>query len=217
VYYINQLVMEQKHFNYNLNTHLSIDDYFIGDSNKDSYYHLINNNFSKNFFLNGPNKSGKSHLGLIWKKKYNAISYENNLNEILDNKSNVLIDNFFKNTNEENIFHTINHCNLNNLNILIISSIPLFDYKFQLKDLSSRLKTFINIKINLPDDQLLINLMVKLFNDKQIIVKNPEIFNYIIKRVDRSYEKVFILINKIDNLLFEKNKQLTIPLIKELI
>ena len=209
--------MEQKYFNYNLKTHLSIDDYFIGDSNKDSYNQLVNNNFSKNFFLNGPNKSGKSHLGLIWKKKFHAISYNNNLKQILDKKSNVLIDNFLKNSSEEDIFHTINHCNLNNLNILIISSISLFDYEFELKDLSSRLKTFINIKINLPDDQLLMNLMIKLFNDKQIIIKNPEIFNYIIKRVDRSYEKVFILIDRIDKLLFEKNKQLTIPLIKELI
>ena len=209
--------MEQKYFNYNLKTHLSIDDYFIGDSNKDSYNQLVNNNFSKNFFLNGPNKSGKSHLGLIWKKKFHAISYNNNLKQILDKKSNVLIDNFLKNSSEEDIFHTINHCNLNNLNILIISSVSLFDYEFELKDLSSRLKTFINIKINLPDDQLLMNLMIKLFNDKQIIIKNPEIFNYIIKRVDRSYEKVFILIDRIDKLLFEKNKQLTIPLIKELI
>jgi chromosomal replication initiation ATPase DnaA len=209
--------MEQKYFNYNLKTHLSIDDYFIGDSNKDSYNQLINNNFSKNFFLNGPNKSGKSHLGLIWKKRFHAISYNNNLKQILDKKSNVLIDNFLKNSSEEDIFHTINHCNLNNLNILIISSVSLFDCEFELKDLSSRLKTFINIKINLPDDQLLMNLMIKLFNDKQIIIKNPEIFNYIIKRVDRSYEKVFILIDRIDKLLFEKNKQLTIPLIKELI
>ena len=103
------------------------------------------------------------------------------------------------------------------MNILIISNISLLDYQFELKDLSSRLKTFINIKINLPDDQLLMNLMIKLLNDKQIIIKNPEIFNYIIKRVDRSYEKVFILIDKIDKLLFEKNKQLTIPLIKKLI
>ena len=209
--------MEQKYFNYDLKTHLSIDDYFIGDSNKDSYNHLINNKYSKNFFLNGPNISGKSHLGLIKKKKFHAVSYNNNLNQILGKKSNVLVDNFFKNTNEEDIFHIINHCNLNNLNILIISNVSLFDYDFELKDLSSRLKTFINIKINLPDDQLLMNLMIKLFNDKQIIIKNPEIFNYIIKRVDRSYEKVFILINKIDKLLFEKNKQLTIPLIKELI
>ena len=209
--------MEQKYFNYNLKAHLSIDDYFIGDSNKDSYDHLINNNFSKNFFLNGPDKSGKSHLGLIWKKKFHAMSYNNNLNQILDNKLNVLVDNFLINTNEEDIFHVINHCNLNNLNILIISNVALFDYAFKLEDLSSRLKTFTNIKINLPDDLLLMNLMIKLLNDKQIIVKNPEIFNYIIKRVDRSYEKVFILIDKIDKLLFEKNKQLTIPLIKELI
>ena len=209
--------MEQKYFNYNLKAHLSINDYFIGDSNKDSYNHLINNDLSKNFFLNGPNKSGKTHLGLIWKNKYRATSYDNNLSQILDIKSNVLVDNFFKNTNEEDMFHIINHCNLNNLNILIISSVSLFDYEFELKDLSSRLKTFINIKINLPDDQLLMNLMIKLFNDKQIIIKNPEIFNYIIKRVDRSYEKVFILIDKIDKLLFEKNKQLTIPLIKKLI
>lgn len=209
--------MVQKYFNYNLETHLSIDDYFIGDSNKDSYDHLINNNLSKNFFLNGPNKSGKSHLGLIWKNKYQAISYYKNLNQILNKKSNVLVDNFFRSINEEDIFHIVNHCKSNNLNILIISRFSLFDYEFKLKDLSSRLKTFTNIKINLPDDQLLINLMIKLLNDKQIIVKNPEIFNFIIKRVDRSYEKVFILINKIDKLLFEKNKQLTIPLIKELI
>ena len=209
--------MEQKYFNYNLKTHLSIDDYFIGDSNRDSYNHLMNNNLSKNFFLNGPNKSGKTHLGLIWKKKYDAISYENNLSQILNIKANILVDNFFKNTNEEDIFHIINHCNSNNLNILIISNISLFDYEFKLQDLSSRLKTFIHIKINLPDDLLLMNLMIKLFNDKQIIIKNPEIFNYIIKRVDRSYEKVFILIDKIDKLLFEKNKQLTIPLIKKLI
>jgi len=81
----------------------------------------------------------------------------------------------------------------------------------------SRLKTFINIKIDLPDDELLINFMIKLFHDKQIIVKNPEIFNFIINRVQRSYEKIFNLINKIDKLLLKENKQLTIPLIKKLI
>ena len=86
-----------------------------------------------------------------------------------------------------------------------------------MKDLSSRLKVFSNIKIELPDDELLINLMIKLFYDKQIIVKNPEIFNYIVKRVHRSYENVFNLIDRIDKLLLQKNKQLTIPIINELI
>ena len=101
--------------------------------------------------------------------------------------------------------------------LTITSSIKLNEHIFQLKDLSSRLKTFINVNIDLPDDELLVNLMTKLFHDKQIIVKNPEIYHYIIKRVHRSYEKIFNLIDKIDKLLMKKNKQLTIPLIKELI
>jgi chromosomal replication initiation ATPase DnaA len=93
----------------------------------------------------------------------------------------------------------------------------LNDFNFKLTDLSSRLKAFQNIKIDLPDDELLLNLMIKLFHDKQIIIKNPDILNYIIKRVNRSYDKVFILIDKIDKLLLQKNKQLSITIIKELL
>ena len=61
------------------------------------------------------------------------------------------------------------------------------------------------------------NLMIKLFKDKQIIIQHPEILNFILKRVHRSYEKIFLLIEKIDRLSLEQKRQLTIPLIKELI
>ena len=210
--------MEQFFFNYDLRPNFSINDYFVGSSNIDAYNLLINNINSNNIFLIGPSKSGKTHLSLIWQNKFKAIIYDNtNVKQILDNNFNVIIDNIFNNINEEEIFHIINHCSSTNCNILVTSNINLNEYTFQLKDLSSRLKTFINVNIDLPDDELLVNLMAKLFHDKQIIVKNPEIFHYIIKRVHRSYEKIFHLIDKIDKLLMKKNKQLTIPLIKELI
>ncbi len=210
--------MKQTFFNYNLKPHLAIDDYFVGNSNNESFNILIkNNNSNNNFFLYGPNKSGKTHLSLIWKNKFNALIYNNNLNEIINTKKNVLIDDIFNNINEENIFHLINHCNLNKLKLLVTSHIYLYEYIFQFEDLSSRLKTFINIKIDLPDDELLVNLMIKLFNDKQIIIKNPEIFNYILRRVQRSYEKIFLFIERIDKLSLTKKRQLTIPLIRELI
>ena len=209
--------MEQSFFNYNLRPNFSINDYFVGKSNIEAYNLLINNKNIDHLFLVGPSKSGKTHLAFIWQKKFNAIIYNNNIKQILENTSNVIVDNIFNNINEEEIFHIINHCSSVNCKILITSSIKLNEYIFKLKDLSSRLKTFININIELPDDELLINLMTKLFHDKQIIVKNPEIFHYIIKRVHRSYEKIFDLIDKIDNLLMKKNKQLTIPIIKELI
>ena len=103
------------------------------------------------------------------------------------------------------------------MKILITSTYVVSNYNFKLPDLSSRLKTFVNVRISLPDDELLINLMIKLFHDKQIIIKNTGIFNFIIKRVGRSYENIFNLVDKIDKLLLQKNKQLTIPIIKELI
>ena len=209
--------MEQSFFNYNLRPNFSISDYFVGTSNIEAYNLLINTQNINNLFLVGPSKSGKTHLAFIWQKKFNAIIYDNNIKQILENTSNVIVDNIFDNINEEEIFHIINHCSSVNSKILVTSNIKLNEYTFQLKDLSSRLKTFININIDLPDDELLINLMTKLFHDKQIIVKNPEIFHYIIKRVHRSYVKIFHLIGKIDNLLMKKNKQLTIPIIKELI
>ena len=209
--------MEQSFFNYNLRPNFSISDYFVGTSNIEAYNLLINTQNINNLFLVGPSKSGKTHLAFIWQKKFNAIIYDNNIKQILENTSNVIVDNIFDNINEEEIFHIINHCSSVNSKILVTSNIKLNEYTFQLKDLSSRLKTFININIDLPDDELLINLMTKLFHDKQIIIKNPEIFHYIIKRVHRSYDKIFHLIDKIDNLLMKKNKQLTIPIIKELI
>ena len=210
--------MEQTYFKYKFKENFSIDNFFVGSSNSHAFNVLLKNSLNNNkHILFGPSKSGKTHLCYIWKNKYDAHIYNNNINQIIDSKRNILIEDIFKNIIEEEIFHIINHCDLYNLKILITSDISVNNYSFKINDLLSRLKTFINLNIDLPDDELLMNLMIKLFYDKQIIVKNPEIFNYIIRRVDRSYEKVFILINKIDHLLLKTNKQLTIPLIKELI
>tara|TARA_Y100001970_G_C14174633_1_gene826227 strand:- start:372 stop:1013 length:642 start_codon:yes stop_codon:yes gene_type:complete len=213
--------MEQIFFDYKIKPNYEIDNFHVGKANEDAYNLLLNNNTNKlninKILLIGPPKSGKTHLSKIWENINDAISYDNNLKIILNSKKHVLIDNIFINIDEEEVFHIINHCHSNQLNILITSNTPLKAFKFLIKDLSSRLKTFYRIDITLPDDELLINLMIKLFHDKQIIVKNPKVFNYIISRVHRSYEKVFILIDKIDTLLLKTNRQLTIPLIKELI
>ena len=210
--------MEQSYFNYNLKPGLAIDDFFVSTSNKKAYNFILNNKIdNKKILLIGPNKSGKTHLGKIWQKNNNAISYENNFEIILNYKKNIFIDDFFKNINEEQIFHLINHCSINKLTILLTSNKEVFEHNFLLKDLVSRLKTFNLLRINLPDDDLIINLIIKLLHDKQIIIKNKEIFHYILKRIERSYEDTFLLIENIDKLSLEKKRELTIPLIKKLL
>ena len=210
--------MEQSYFNYNLKPGLAIDDFFVSTSNKEAYSFILNKKIdNKKILLIGPNKSGKTHLGKIWQKNNNAVSYENNFEIILNYKKNIFIDDFLKNINEEQIFHLINHCSINKLTILLTSKKEVFEHNFLLKDLVSRLKTFNLLRIDLPDDDLIINLIIKLLHDKQIIIKNEEIFHYILKRIERSYEEIFLLIENIDKLSLKKKRELTIPLIKKLL
>ena len=210
--------MKQSYFNYNLKPGLAIDDFFVSTSNKKAYSFILNKKIdNKKILLIGPNKSGKTHLGKIWQKNNNAVSYENNFEIILNYKKNIFIDDFLKNINEEKIFHLINHCSINKLTILLTSKKEVFEHNFLLKDLVSRLKTFNLLRIDLPDDDLIINLIIKLLHDKQIIIKNEEIFHYILKRIERSYEEIFLLIENIDKLSLKKKRELTIPLIKKLL
>ena len=104
-----------------------------------------------------------------------------------------------------------------NLNVLVTSDIDLYEYNFNLPDLLSRLKIFNYVSINKPDDEILINILTKLLMEKQFIIKNKDIFEFLLKRVNRTYEDVYNLVNKMDKISLEKNRKLTIPLIRELI
>ena len=50
-----------------------------------------------------------------------------------------------------------------------------------------------------------------------LIINNSEIFSYVLKRINRTYKDIYLLVDKIDKLSLEKKRELTIPLIKELI
>ena len=81
----------------------------------------------------------------------------------------------------------------------------------------SRLKTFSFLEINNPDDEMLITVLTKLLLDKQFIVNSNDIFEYILRRVDRTYDGIYNIVSKLDVLSLEKKRQLTIPLIKEIL
>ena len=130
---------------------------------------------------------------------------------------NQVYDDLYKNIIEEDIFHIINHCNQENLKIFITSNISIDDHKFRLKDLKSRLKTFYYVSISNPDDEMIKIIFTKLLFEKQFIIKNPEIFEFLVNRIERSYQSIYDLVDKLDKLSLEKKRQLTIPLIKEII
>ena len=207
----------QKVFNYQFLLKKDYENFFVNKTNQKAYDFTILDNFDQNIFLFGPKKSGKSHLVNLWKEKNNAVSYNKNLSKVISVNKNVFIDDVLDISTEEDLFHLINHCKLNNLKIYFTSSIDINSYEFKFIDLYSRLKEFYFLEINTPDDEMCKMFMVKLFSDKQIIIKNKEIFDFIFNRVTRTYLDIYIFVEKLDRLSLEKKRQLTIPLIKEII
>ena len=206
---------KQKIFNYKFNNDINEFNFFVNSTNFYSFNALINHN-TKSSFLYGPRKSGKSFLAQIWLKNNSAIQLKNNYELISNINSNVLIDELI-NFDQEKVFHIVNNCILNNFKILITSKYKINEINFIFNDLSSRLKTFSNLEINQPDDEMLLAVLTKSLIDKQFVINTKDIFEYIIRRVDRSYKGIYDIVKKLDVLSLEKKRQLTIPLVKEIL
>ena len=89
-------------------------------------------------------------------------------------------------------------------------------YKFKLIDLKSRIGSTLSIGINLPSDDLISVILSKNFSDKQIQVEKRHI-DYIIKRIDRSYEKISQFISILDKYSLKKGDPFSLKLIKEVL
>ena len=100
---------------------------------------------------------------------------------------------------------------------LIISSlVPLKTLKVKLKDLNSRFTSFVEVGIDLPTDDLLRVILTKNFSEKQIEITKKNI-DYIIKNIDRSYERINLFTNSVDSLSLKKAKPISLSLIKKVL
>ncbi len=164
--------------------------------------------------------SGKTHLAKILEKKIKKIKLieaKNIKNEIIQDLNNVeclIIDSFDNNIDEKLFYSILNQSKLNENYVLINSLISIKDNNFKLKDLKSRINSFLHIGIQLPTDDLLKVIISKTLSDKQISI-NPKISDYIINNVERSYEKMFKFLKDVDDLSLSTGKSININLIKK--
>ena len=128
----------------------------------------------------------------------------------------LIIDNYEKNIDEKIFYSLLNQSKQSDSYLLVNSILPLGNIKFDLKDLRSRTESFVNLGIELPTDDLLRVIISKSFSDKQIEI-TPKISEYIIKNIERSYEKVFKFIKEIDDLSLSSGKSININLIKKVL
>ena len=72
------------------------------------------------------------------------------------------------------------------------------------------------IGIELPTDDILKVIITKTLSDKQISI-NPKLTDFIIKNVERSYQKMFKFIKEVDELSLSTGKSININLIKKVL
>ena len=215
---LNQLIIK---FDYEKN--FKDDDFYVSKSNE-HIFSLINKwpNWTKNFLnISGEKFSGKTHLVNIFLKKFNGIKFNA---KSLNNKNlkqvkiyeNIVLEDINKDVDEKLIYTLLNIIDQDNKYIIVTSNEPIVDIEFSLIDLKSRSKNFLLQSIQKPDDELMFALILKNLSDRQISL-DRKLIDYIIKRIDRSYGKIFDFIYKIDELSLKMKKSIDFKIIKEVL
>jgi len=215
---LNQLLL-----NFEYKKSFKDEDFYVSKCNFYAYK-LINNwpKWGKKFLnICGEKYSGKSHLADIFLKKSKGIKIDSKLftNEVLKEikiYENVILENLDENVDERLIYSLFNIIDQDNKYLIINSRIPITKIDFKLEDLKSRAKNCLIAKIEKPDDDLMFALILKNFSDRQIII-DKKLINFIIKKVDRSYDKIFEFIYKIDEISLKKKKSIDFKIINEVL
>ena len=168
----------------------------------------------------GPPGSGKSHIANIWKEKVDAIIYEGishlNLDHVYSIKHPLIFENLNNSHNwpEELLFEFFNEIKSSNNYLLITCNNNPLKLSWKLKDLISRISSFTNIEIKLPDDELIKKILIKQFSDRQLSL-DEQFIEYISQRIERSYLAINNVVDIIDKLNLKYKKPVNYNLIKE--
>tara|TARA_B100001248_G_C27362586_1_gene447279 strand:- start:687 stop:1367 length:681 start_codon:yes stop_codon:yes gene_type:complete len=222
--YKNSLKMDQLIFKFPFAKKYYEQDFYVS-SNNFSAFKLIEswpNWPGKWLNIFGITGSGKTHLAKILEKKIKKIKLVDakNINDRTIQELNYLdcliIDSFKNNIDEKLFYSILNQSKQLENYILINSHQSLNKMKFKLIDLNSRISSFIFFGIELPTDDLLKVIISKTLSEKQINV-SPKISDFIIKNVERSYEKMFKFLKDVDEFSLSTGKSININLIKKIL
>ncbi len=166
----------------------------------------------------GPKGSGKTHLSSILKQKIDCVyltSLSNNCLELVTEGKNFILDNFIpgKSFPSELVMHFMNQVTNKEGSILLLSRLSPFEMDWDLDDLNSRIRSLLASSIKLPDDVLLYSFIVKYSNEKNLFISDKKLI-YILERLDRSFESVIKVINRLDTHTLEVNEKVSYKNIK---
>ena len=215
--------LDQTIIKFDYDKNLKNEDFYLSKSNK-HVFNFLNTwpKWEKNFVnVIGERLSGKTHLMNIFLQKNKGIIFDSKSLRNDDLKKikiyeNIIIENLSSDVDEKFLYSLLNLIEQDNKFIIVTSIKPIVNITFDLKDLKSRTKNFILLNIEKPDDELIFAIILKNLSDRQITL-DDKFIEFIIKRIERSYSKIYDFIYKIDQLSLKKKKSIDFKIIKEVL
>jgi len=159
--------------------------------------------------LFGPPGAGKSHLVNIWTGDSGAAEVDLSRNAEAPRTKALFIDNIDNRPiDETRLFHLINEVSEAGQYLLLTARTPVADWNLTLPDLVSRLRLATPVHLETPDDDLLRQVLVKLFADRQLLVDKP-VVDYLLKRMERSLSAALQLVDAIDREALVESRRIT--------
>lgn len=168
----------------------------------------------------GPVGSGKSHLASIWKERAGAEVIHPLAGSdaaVIATERPVLFEDADRcGFDDATLFHVINSVRQHGTGLLMTTRLWPMSWPVALPDLRSRLKAATVVEIGEPDDELLTQVLIKLFADRQLFV-DERLVGYIVQRMERSLEAAQTIVERIDRLALARGTKLTRTLASEVL
>lgn len=171
----------------------------------------------------GPARSGKSHLANVWRLRagaeasLSAARIDEAAITLLQRSKALVIEDLEQGIGSERVlFHLLNLANEAQAHLLLTSGRAPEQLEISLPDLRSRLRALALVRIETPDEGLLRALLVKLFNDRQLIVE-PHVIEHLALHVDRSMATAARIVAEIDRRALASKRKVTRALAAEVL
>jgi chromosomal replication initiation ATPase DnaA len=170
--------------------------------------------------LAGPVGSGKSHLAHIWREHSGAVEIHpengSGASEIAAGGPVLFEDADRRGFDDTELFHVINSVRQHGHSLLMTSRLWPISWPVALADLKSRLKAATVVEIGEPDEDLLAQVIIKLFADRQLNI-DDKLVGYIVNRMERSLGAAQSIVDRLDRLALGRGTRINRSLAAEVL
>ncbi len=172
----------------------------------------------------GDEGCGKTHLAHVFVDKagrktplIEAASLQSeDVPALVSFTGSVALENAGKGINETALLHLYNFIKDNNGFLFITAEKAPLLWDLKLPDLRSRITASAAVGIDIPDDNLMKALIVKMFSDRQMTISS-EALEFMIKNMERSFSEARRIVAKADSLSLAEHKGITIPVLRKVL